>query len=236
MMTSSNGNIFRVTCFCTGNSQVPGDFPAQRPVTRSFDVFVDLRPNKRLSKQSWGWWFEMLSCSLWRHCNEHIVAQTKLPLFFRRHFKLHSLDPNIWIFIKMSLKFCPEDPINNISALDQSKAIIWINDALVQGRIYASFGLNDSQARQPKDWIYLSPTKSNNCLRNLKRVRYLCHLCHRFHFFWIIHLLQFRMDGISHSSCVFSTWDGLLCNSIRQLATPITLGSPLAANLIICSV
>ena len=33
-----------------------GEFPAQRPVTRSFDVFFDLRPNKRLSKQPWGWW------------------------------------------------------------------------------------------------------------------------------------------------------------------------------------
>ena len=40
---------------CAGNSPVPGEFPVQRPVTRSFDVFVDLRPTKRLSKQSWGW-------------------------------------------------------------------------------------------------------------------------------------------------------------------------------------
>ena len=38
MMTSLNGNIFRVTGFCAGNSPVPGEFPAQRPVTRSFDV------------------------------------------------------------------------------------------------------------------------------------------------------------------------------------------------------
>ena len=49
---------------------VPGEFPAQRPVTRSFDVFFDLRLNKRLSKQSWGWWFETLSRPLWRHRNE----------------------------------------------------------------------------------------------------------------------------------------------------------------------
>ena len=42
---------------CAGNSPVPGEFPTQRPVTRSFDVFFDLRPNKRLSKQWWGWWF-----------------------------------------------------------------------------------------------------------------------------------------------------------------------------------
>ena len=35
-----------------GNSPVTGEFPAQRPVTRSFCVFFDLRLNKRLSKQS----------------------------------------------------------------------------------------------------------------------------------------------------------------------------------------
>ena len=55
---------------CAGNSPVPGEFPAQRPVTRSFDVFFDLRPNKRLCKQPWGWWFETLSWSLWRHRND----------------------------------------------------------------------------------------------------------------------------------------------------------------------
>ena len=54
---------------CAGNSPVSGEFPAQRPVTRSFDIFFDLRLNKRLSKQSWGWWFETLSCPLWRQCN-----------------------------------------------------------------------------------------------------------------------------------------------------------------------
>ena len=48
---------------CAGNSPVPGEFPAQRPATRSFD----LRLNKRLRKQSWGWWFEILSHPLWRH-------------------------------------------------------------------------------------------------------------------------------------------------------------------------
>ena len=54
---------------CAGNTPVPGEFPAQRPVTRSFGVFFDLRLKKRLSKQSWGWWSETLSCPLWRHCN-----------------------------------------------------------------------------------------------------------------------------------------------------------------------
>ena len=47
MMMSSDGNIFRVT------GPLCGEFtgPTQRPVTRSFDVFFDLRLNKRLSKQ-----------------------------------------------------------------------------------------------------------------------------------------------------------------------------------------
>ena len=36
---------------CAGNSPVTGEFPTQRPVTRSFDVYFDLRPKERLSKQ-----------------------------------------------------------------------------------------------------------------------------------------------------------------------------------------
>ena len=52
MMTSSNGNIFRVTGPLCGEFTGPGDFPTQRPVTRSFDVYFDLRLNKRLCKQS----------------------------------------------------------------------------------------------------------------------------------------------------------------------------------------
>ena len=38
MMTSSNENIFHVTGHLCGES-VPGEFPTQRPVARSFDVF-----------------------------------------------------------------------------------------------------------------------------------------------------------------------------------------------------
>ena len=39
MMTSSNGNIFRVTGPLCGEFTGPGEFPAQRPVPRSLDVF-----------------------------------------------------------------------------------------------------------------------------------------------------------------------------------------------------
>ena len=59
---------------CAGNSPVPGEFPAQRPVTRSFDVFLDLHPNKLLSKQWWGWWFDTPSCPLWRHRNAFVIG------------------------------------------------------------------------------------------------------------------------------------------------------------------
>ena len=68
MMSSSNGNIFRVTgLLCR-------EFTSHRwiPLTKASGaelVFFDLRLNKRLSKQSWGCWFEMSSCPLWRHCN-----------------------------------------------------------------------------------------------------------------------------------------------------------------------
>ena len=69
MMTSPNRNISVLLALCAGNSPVTGEFPAQRPVTRSFDVFFDLRLNRQLSKQSWGWWFGTPSRSLWLHCN-----------------------------------------------------------------------------------------------------------------------------------------------------------------------
>ena len=44
----------------------------------------DLRLNKRLSKQSWGWWFETISCPLWRHCNDNDSS----PAGYLKHFCL----------------------------------------------------------------------------------------------------------------------------------------------------
>ena len=55
---------------CAGNSPVTSEFPSQRPVTWSFDVFFDLCLNKWLSKQSIRWWFEMPLHPLWCHSNE----------------------------------------------------------------------------------------------------------------------------------------------------------------------
>ena len=66
MMTSSFGNIFRVTGFL---SPVTGEFPAQGPVTQSFDVFFDLGLDQQFSKQWRRRRFETPWRSLWRHCN-----------------------------------------------------------------------------------------------------------------------------------------------------------------------
>ena len=70
----------KLLAICAGNSTVTGELPAQRPVTRSFDVFFDLHPNKRLSKQWWGWWFETPSRPLWRHSNDDMGSIGNIPL------------------------------------------------------------------------------------------------------------------------------------------------------------
>ena len=57
------------------NSPVTCEFPWQRPVTRSFDIFFHLCLNKRLNKQSWGWWLETPSRSLWRACNGSMIKR-----------------------------------------------------------------------------------------------------------------------------------------------------------------
>ena len=68
-MMSWDGNIIHVT------GLLCGEFTGDRwiPHTKTSDAelwcFFGLHLNKRLSKQSWGWWFEMPSCSLLRHCN-----------------------------------------------------------------------------------------------------------------------------------------------------------------------
>ena len=70
MMTSSNGNIFRVTGHLRGEFTGPWWIPHTKASDAELWCFFDLRLNKRLSKQSWGWWFETLSRSLWRHRND----------------------------------------------------------------------------------------------------------------------------------------------------------------------
>ena len=56
------------------NSPVTGEFPSQKPVTRSFYVFFDLCLEKRLNKQSRRRWFEKPLRSLWRHPNDYELS------------------------------------------------------------------------------------------------------------------------------------------------------------------
>ena len=69
------GTFSALLALSVGNSSVTGEFPSQRPVTRSFDVSFHLRLNKRLRKQPWGWWFGTPSCPLWRHSNGGMIGQ-----------------------------------------------------------------------------------------------------------------------------------------------------------------
>ena len=78
--------FFTLLALCAGNSPVTGEFPAQRPVTWSFDVFFDLHLNNQLNKKSWGRWFEMLSSSLWHHYNGNTEP-------------VYSLFPKTWLFL-----------------------------------------------------------------------------------------------------------------------------------------
>ena len=55
--------------FVRGFHRSPVNSPRKGPVTRSFDIFFDLRLNKRLIKPWKRRWFETPWCSLWRHCN-----------------------------------------------------------------------------------------------------------------------------------------------------------------------
>ena len=125
---------------CEGNPLVTGGFSSQRPVTRSFEVFFDLRLNTRLNKQSRRWWFGTPSLSLWRHrkvmvsllasSGSQITSSFVNSLRSRRNeqhfaddiFKRIFFNENVWIPIEISLKFVPKGPINNIPALVQIMA------------------------------------------------------------------------------------------------------------------
>ena len=74
---------------CAGNSPATGEFPAKRPVTRSFYFFIDLRLNKRLSKQQWDWWFEKPSRSLWRHRNVRFESRSHNTALMNKSFEYH---------------------------------------------------------------------------------------------------------------------------------------------------
>ena len=67
-MTPSNGNSFRLTTHLCGEFTGPRWIPRRKASDAGLWCFLWSAPEfKRLSKQSWGWWFDMPSCPLWRH-------------------------------------------------------------------------------------------------------------------------------------------------------------------------
>ena len=141
MMTSSNGNFSALLALCVGTSPVISEFPSQRPVMRSFDVFFDLRLNKQLSKQSWGWLFEKPSRSLWCHCNDLWIITSNDVLKERKY-----------IYI-----FC------NYTKLLKSQRLVqgWVSKSYVLcGRNFLS--LPDSQCHSSHSLLTQGPHKIGN--------------------------------------------------------------------------
>ena len=71
MMTSSNGNLFRVTGLLYGIFTGHPWLPLTKASDAELWCFFYLSPNKRLDKQSRHRWFETPLSSLWRHSNEN---------------------------------------------------------------------------------------------------------------------------------------------------------------------
>ena len=88
--------ISALLAICAGNSPVTRELPAQRPLTRSIDVFFDLRLNKRLSKQWRGWWLDTPSCPLWCHCNAAITHWDFTQIFNVSTTRYNSLTLALW--------------------------------------------------------------------------------------------------------------------------------------------
>ena len=121
MMTSPNGNIFRVT------GPVRGEFFSQRPVTRGFDVFF-LRLNKRLSEQSRRRWFDTSFRSWWHHCNTSPEANLKLKsreiLFAPNiHFNCEIILEKNAKSTAVILSFSSQNSKNNLTATER-----WVMD------------------------------------------------------------------------------------------------------------
>ena len=106
MMTSSNGNIFRVTGHLCGEFTGLRGIPSTKASDAELWCFFYMRPNKQLSKQSWGWWFETPLWSLWRHRNvagtygviSHWANTTWWPL--QRISLAHTTSCTVWREIK----------------------------------------------------------------------------------------------------------------------------------------
>ena len=127
-------------CYWSFVRGIQRSFP--RTVTRSFDVFFDLRLNKRLSKQSRGWWFETPTCQLWRHCTvsrKYILLVAALHIccwfwFYVIKSMLHQKE--FWNtgisnafkmrHLRMGVLCCQHFHLNSIVAWNKNKTAVFI--------------------------------------------------------------------------------------------------------------
>ena len=137
MTTSSNGNILRVTSHLCGEFTGPRWISGKRPVTRSFNVLVDLRLNKRLSKQSRGWWFETLSHPLWRHCNG--INNDNTGAIFMRGIFNYLFFSVPWIDMKyLSITPNYRGSVKNINHTMCSLCALYVHCGLVSKMFYGN--------------------------------------------------------------------------------------------------
>ena len=79
---------------CAG---ITGEFPPQRPVMRSFDVFFDLRLNKRLGKQAWGWWLRR------HHAHYDVTVMLYLYVYLLYLYVYLLTAYTIYVYVNMSV-------------------------------------------------------------------------------------------------------------------------------------
>ena len=144
---------------CAGNSPVTGEFPSQRPVTRSFDVFFDLRLNKRLSKQSRGWWFE----SHHGHYDVIVIASLMYDdMYYVSHLAKHTVS---YLFVLLFIyttnqkhDFIPKwsiSPWLSISWLSID-ACIWSVLQLFSNTVVAAITYYSTRRKFMSDWPWNS--------------------------------------------------------------------------------
>ena len=92
--------------FMWGIHRSPVNSPHKGQWRGALTFFLDLRLNKRLSKQSCGWWFETPSRTLWRHCNAFSSAMHVTPAQEKafRYYKKNS----------MSIEILKEDTLQKV--------------------------------------------------------------------------------------------------------------------------
>ena len=139
----------------------PRYWPFVRGIHRCFDVYFDLRPNKQLSKQSWGWWFETSSRPLWRHHNGSLCIRTT-------HALLYLIVVGIWTTLSISIKDSSfdystdrESTLKDMGKIGRHLFKLWYHEAcdyrLTFDHVYNTDNDDDTQSNHlgnGEDWMY----------------------------------------------------------------------------------